>query len=107
MDQRFHRDIDLAAPVQKIEFDNACGTRDLCANVLQQIYGCGQCATSCQQIIQNDNTFARLHGICLNFNDVRAIFQRIFVGYDCTRQFALLADHYEAEAELQCQRGRC
>lgn len=58
-----------------------------------------------QQVVDQHDALALLHGVLLDLDRVGAVFQRVSVAHCRAGQLALLAQHDEAGAECQGERG--
>src|SRR5271157_1028710 len=96
--------LQLVAPFKGVQFDHKSQAADIGAERLRHLSGGLRGAAGCQQVITDDDAFARLDRVLVHFQRVVAVFQFVLPLQDVGRQLLRLA--HRNEARVQAVRKR-
>lgn len=104
-DESRYRDIEPLATAQRCELDESDSGWHLGADLAQERDAGCECASGCKQIVHHHDAVSRTDRIGLYLDSVHPILERVVVRDNGAWQLAALAEHDEAAAELQRERG--
>ena len=97
--------VKAVAPLEEVELDGEGEARDVAAELLNEFHGGFHGAAGGEQVVDEDDALAALHGVEMDLEGVGAILEVIADAGDGSGELARLADGDEAGIEPVSERG--